>query len=242
MIRRAPIMPQWEIAPPNLSGISLSRLAPPKVWARIRSETLRRAGQRCERCMCREAERHRLHRKTWEESLDKTVGKYGLTFEASADGFLVTEVGAAYQVRMVDGRPSSCSCPAFQRSSTMCRHTRTVGLKVLLDPANEGLWGHASQGLHCHEVWDYDDGLQVATLVGLRALCASCHAVVHGNITDDIPLSLQEAWARAERYGQHKWTIHYGPFEAEPWARNLPRHVSRLCKGSESWDTRTAGS
>jgi hypothetical protein len=38
----------------------------------------------------------------------------------------------------------------------------------------------SSQGLlHSHEVWDYDENTGIQKLVGLAALCPSCHEVKH---------------------------------------------------------------
>jgi len=33
--------------------------------------------------------------------------------------------------------------------------------------------------VECHEIWEYDDEAQVQTLVGLIALCPTCHAAKH---------------------------------------------------------------
>jgi hypothetical protein len=33
--------------------------------------------------------------------------------------------------------------------------------------------------LHCHEMWEYDETLSVQKLVGMIALCKSCHQVKH---------------------------------------------------------------
>ena len=33
--------------------------------------------------------------------------------------------------------------------------------------------------LHCHEVWDYDDLINIQKLVGLQALCRNCHLIKH---------------------------------------------------------------
>ena len=34
-------------------------------------------------------------------------------------------------------------------------------------------------GLHCHEVWKYDDALHIQKLVGFETLCFLCHAIKH---------------------------------------------------------------
>ena len=33
--------------------------------------------------------------------------------------------------------------------------------------------------LECHEIWDYDDNANIQTLIGMEALCNSCHLVRH---------------------------------------------------------------
>ena len=33
--------------------------------------------------------------------------------------------------------------------------------------------------LYCHEVWQYDEGKAIATVIELRVLCAGCNAVTH---------------------------------------------------------------
>ena len=39
--------------------------------------------------------------------------------------------------------------------------------------------GRTGRGLHCHEVWHYDESKFVQKLVGLMALCPSCHEAKH---------------------------------------------------------------
>jgi hypothetical protein len=39
--------------------------------------------------------------------------------------------------------------------------------------------GRKGRGLHCHEVWHYDDSSLVQKLLGLMALCPSCHEAKH---------------------------------------------------------------
>jgi hypothetical protein len=39
--------------------------------------------------------------------------------------------------------------------------------------------GDTTGPLHCDEEWDYSDQAGTATLVGFRAICESCHDVVH---------------------------------------------------------------
>lgn len=36
-----------------------------------------------------------------------------------------------------------------------------------------------SKGLHCHEVWEYDDELHIQTLSCYAVLCERCHLVFH---------------------------------------------------------------
>lgn len=62
------------------------------------------------------------HNRAW---LDWLPDKYNVTFEKEAEGIRITEDGALYQVRMMNGR-LSCSCAAFRRSRAMCWHTRAV--------------------------------------------------------------------------------------------------------------------
>lgn len=38
--------------------------------------------------------------------------------------------------------------------------------------------------LHCHEIWNYDDDLQIQSLSGLIALCRMCHAVKHFGLAE----------------------------------------------------------
>jgi hypothetical protein len=38
---------------------------------------------------------------------------------------------------------------------------------------------NAKGGLHCHEIWEYDDENHIQKLKGFIALCVACHEVKH---------------------------------------------------------------
>ena len=39
--------------------------------------------------------------------------------------------------------------------------------------------GYSGKGLHCHEMWEYDDKKKVQKLVGYKILCERCHLAHH---------------------------------------------------------------
>ena len=39
--------------------------------------------------------------------------------------------------------------------------------------------GYSGKGLHCHEIWEYDDKRKIQKLVGYRILCERCHLAHH---------------------------------------------------------------
>lgn len=39
--------------------------------------------------------------------------------------------------------------------------------------------GAESEGLHCHDEWEYDDGSSTAVLTGFKGVCPACHGAIH---------------------------------------------------------------
>ncbi len=39
--------------------------------------------------------------------------------------------------------------------------------------------GYSGRGLHCHEIWEYDDEKKIQKLVGYKILCERCHLAHH---------------------------------------------------------------
>ena len=39
--------------------------------------------------------------------------------------------------------------------------------------------GYSGRGLHCHEIWEYDDEKKVQRLIGYKILCERCHLAHH---------------------------------------------------------------
>ena len=88
--------------------------------------------------------------------------------------------------------------------------------------------------LECDEVWAYDDAERVGTLVGLRALCESCHGVKH--FLRSVTLAQQGRMSRSdlEALVVHALAVN-GCTRAEFVAHNRQAQATWKERGRHGW-------
>ena len=90
--------------------------------------------------------------------------------------------------------------------------------------------GYRGKGLHCHEIWEYDDEKKIQRLVGYKILCERCHLAHHlgfaqvtGKLESTVKwickianLDEEEVWRLVEEAfrewverSKYKWDINY---------------------------------
>jgi len=110
----------------------------------------------------------------------------------------------------------------------------------------------ANARLHCHEIWEYDDGNHIQTLRGFIALCEMCHHVKHlglagilaseGKLNYDAVVAhfcrvngcnratfeahRTAAFATWEKRSRHQWTVDLGEWASliEPPSEKISAH------------------
>ena len=92
-------------------------------------------------------------------------------------------------------------------------------------------------GLHCHEIWEYDDERKVQKLVGYKILCERCHlahhlgfAAVSGRLEETVEwiakitgMKESEVWKLVDKAFE-EWEER----SKYTWKNRLPNHFYRI--------------